>query len=268
MSCELIIVDNASTDSTREIVNQKFPHLRLRENSKNIGFAGAVNEGFSASIGKNVLLLNPDAVLGPNFLKELSCFLQGNPQVDIVGCKILRKDGKPERSCWKTPSLKTVMFEMLLPHKLSIRLIAESPNQKQDVEIVSGACMAVRRDVFEHFRGFDPRFFLYYEDADFCYRARQAGLKVYFYPEITVTHLLSRSSSQDMRSFFIHLYKSKLLFIQKHYSRPHYLLAWSIVCIGLLLRGLTHLIVGVLSFNRQWFQLAKYQIIALSNTIR
>lgn len=268
ITSEVILIDNASKDLTVEIIRKKFPQVILKENRENVGFAVAVNQAFSLSKGEHILLLNPDTILKDNFIGDLFSFINSTPDVSITGVKIVDENNNHHPSSWKKISLMTTLFEILFPYNISIKLVTEKPNKPTKVENVSGACMYIRRDVFEAMNGFDELFFLYYEEIDFCLRANQRGYKVYYNPDIEVIHFAAKSSSNDREAFFFNLYHNKLLFIRKHYSYPFYIVVFVLVCFGLLLRAAVSFIVGCLSFRKHLFRLSKSLIFVFTKIIR
>lgn len=265
---ETIVIDNASTDSSVDIVKKKFPNVILKVNSINLGFSAAINQAVNLTTGKYILLLNPDTVLSRNFLEKLFNFIKEFSDCSIAGVKIIDTNDKHQPSSWKKMSLLTVFFENLLPYQLSIKLVTKNSTTLTQVENVCGACMLIRRDVFEELGGFDERFFLYYEEIDFCLRANQRGYKVYYNPYVEVVHFASKSSSNHREIFFFNLYNNKLLFIRKHYSYPFYIVAFILVLIGLSLRAAISFIAGCLSFRKHLFRLSKSIIFVLIKIIK
>lgn len=268
ITSEVILIDNASEDSTVEIVRKKFPQIILKENLENVGFAAAVNQAVSNSKGKYILLLNPDAVLKDNFVNGLFSFVNKTPDASIIGVKIVDGNNKHQPSAWKNVSFFTLLVEMLLPYDASIKLVTESPNTPALVENVSGACMLIRRDTFQTLGGFDERFFLYYEEIDFCKRVKQKGYKIYYNPDLEVIHFAAKSSSNDPEVFFFHLYRSKLLYIKKHFSNPFYLISLVLVIVGLFLRAIVSFIAGCFSFHKHLFRLSKSLIFVLFKIVK
>ncbi len=263
----IIIVDNASTDITLEIIKTKFPSITLIQNLKNIGFAAAVNQAAYQSKSDYLLILNPDTRLESKYFEKLQKFIEQKPDLSICGFQLISTKGEDLPSCWKTPTLKTLCFEMFLPHKISLKLVTESSNKLSEIDAVSGACMLIRRETFEKLGGFDDRFFMYVEDLDFCLRARKTGYQVFINPDIKVVHHVAKSSWQDMQGFFFNIYTSKFYFLRKHYSTVKVGLAFILIIIGLKLRIVTYFIAGVLLFNTKLLRLSKYHIFVLKKII-
>jgi GT2 family glycosyltransferase len=265
---EIIVIDNASTDSTVEILKNRFPNILLKKNPENIGFAVAVNQAFSLSNGKYIILLNPDTVIEDKFSEKIFYFLKATPRVSILGVKLIDSRNEHQPSVWKKISTTTVIFEMLLPYTFSVKLVTESPVRPCQVLNVSGACMLIRRDVFEKLEGFDTRFFLYYEEIDFCLRAREKGYEVYYNPDIEVVHHFAKSSFQNDELFFLNLYENKLLLIEKHFGYTFYLFSFNMVLVGISLRIIISFLGGLLTFKRRLLRLSKSLIFVLINIIK
>lgn len=268
ITSEVILIDNASKDWTVDIVRQQFPYVILRENRENVGFAAAVNQAVSIAKGEYILLLNPDTVLSDKFIYELFSFLKSTPDASIVGVKVVDENNKHHPSTWKKVSFLTVLTEMLLPYDMSIKLVTDSPTTPARVENVSGACMLVRRDVFNAMNRFDERFFLYYEEIDFCLRANKKGYRIYYNPEIKVIHFATKSSSNNREAFFFNLYHNKLLFINKHFSYSFFIVAYLFVLIGIFLRIVVSFAFGCVSFKKNLFRLSKSLILVLFKIIK
>jgi len=202
-AAELIVVDNGSTDGSREWLEQ----LQLERGQcislpVNIGFAGACNEGIRRSGGKYVLLLNADAFPERGALNELMNYLDTHLDVGIAGPQLLYTDDRWQRSGGQVPSPQSAMLDALgvtsVRRAISAVLWRLTGRwwRPRSVEYVDGACMLIRRAVLEEIGGLDERFFLFVEDAEFCHRARQHGWHVTYLPQSRVAHLRGGSSSQ------------------------------------------------------------------------
>lgn len=265
---EVIVIDNDSKDETVDFIKEKFPQVVCKKNNNNVGFAVAVNQAASISKGKYILLLNPDTVLSDNFIVSLFSFVNKTTDASVVGVKIVDDRFTHQPSVWKKPSFFTILAEMLLPYSLSIKIVTLSPDKPTLVENVSGACMLIKRDVFQKLDGFDEGFFLYYEEIDFCKRAKQAGYKIYYNPNISVVHYATKSSFNEPEIFFYNLYKNKLRFIRKHYKNSFYIVSYVVVLTGIILRTLVAFLAGVFSLNKNLIKLSRSLIFALIKIIR
>ncbi len=184
---ETIVVDNASEDPP----GPGLPADRLIRNDTNEGWANAVNRGAAASRGRRLLLLNPDAELVPGALDALRGFF-ARPPADLgpVGGRLLFSDGRSQPSCGPFPTLATLVSRLPLastrrPYYLWRDWAGAQP---VPVDWVTGAFLAVERALFDELGGIDPDFFLYYDDVDFCLRARRLGRRAYYLPTAVAYH--------------------------------------------------------------------------------
>jgi N-acetylglucosaminyl-diphospho-decaprenol L-rhamnosyltransferase len=260
---ETIVVDNFSIDLTVDVV-KKNNRVILIQNPTNLGYAAAVNRGFAESKGNFILVLNPDTVLHEGFLSKLSKILEENSQQRIIGFKLTDENGEYQQSAWNTPKLLSLFYEMFLPYKFYIRLTSINPEKACEVQSVSGACMFIHREVFNKIGGFDERFFMYYEDTDFCLRAREAGIAVRYHPEVSIIHLHGKSAWKNWKDFYYNYFYSKFKFFQKHFTGLKYLIACSIIIVGLMFRSIAYFVSGILVFKKQLITLSKYHIFILS----
>lgn len=265
---EILVVDNCSNDKTSDIVKSKFPAVRYFQNSNNLGFAKAVNQSFQQINGEYILLLNPDTVIVKDFFLKLSNLFKHNNKIDILGVKLLNEQGSEQPSSWKKVTFFTILLEMLLPYQLSKKLVTVAPKQFCEVENVSGACMLIKKDVFEKLSGFDEKFFLYYEEIDFCRRAKNAGYKINYTPDIEVIHFGAKSSITDKQVFFYNLYKNKLYFIKKHYGKIFFNISFIVVVIGILLRIIFGFIGGLFLLNKDLYRISQTLILVLIRMIK
>ena len=243
---EIIVVDNASTDGSVEMLHGEFPDVRLVRNSENLGFAKASNQGIQVSRGRYAILLNPDCVVHRGAFTQLVRFGDANPEVGIFGIRILNPDGTVFESCRRFPTLAAGIFR----NAILARLFPKNPYIKEylmadwdhsevgEVDWVSGAALVARREMLDKIGMLDERFFMYCEDVDIAYRAKQAGWKVMYFPGATVVHLRARSSDQNPVRMIIAFHRSMYAFFRKHYSAQSSILTQAIVPLGLTLRTL------------------------------
>jgi hypothetical protein len=223
LSLEAIAVDNGSADGSAEMMQRDFPQTHVIANTENVGFVRANNQALAVSEGRYVLLLNSDAALVPGALSCMVQFMDAHPGVGIVGPKVLNPDGSFQSSYMDFPNL---LSEFMLMIKLSKVFYgryfpSHSPRQSRETKEVDwmlGACMMMRRDTLDEIGGLDETFFMYSEEVDWCWRTKQAGWAVYYLPEATVLHWGGQSSSKVPIKRRALVYKSKLLFLDKHYG--------------------------------------------------
>lgn len=219
---ETIVVDNASTDNTVEIVRECFPWVCLICNNENIGFARANNQAIALCRGENVLLLNPDTKLHAESLRILLTYLDENPDVGAVGPRLLNSDGSLQQSCYPAPTLvrecgRLFHFDSLYPIG-TYRMSTWSVQQPREVEVIQGACMLTRSTVLRQAGLFDETYFMYTEEVDLCLRIRQRGWRICWVPQAEVVHYGGHSAQQASAEMFLQLYRSKVLYFRKHYG--------------------------------------------------
>jgi GT2 family glycosyltransferase len=221
LALELVVVDNASGDGTPALVERAAPGARLIVNEINRGFAAAVNQAGRAAAGRHLLLLNPDARPEPDCIRRLLAELEATPGAALVAPQLVYEDGAVQPSAWPAPGLLALGYDALLLHNLwprsRLRQVSAPGSGAVDVDCLSGACLLVRRQVFEALGGLDERFFIYYEDTDLGLRARRAGYRLRLVSAARAVHLVGGSAFQDRREFLFHFYRSRRLFLEKHH---------------------------------------------------
>jgi len=227
---EIIIVDNNSQDDSRNQVLNTFDDVKWIQNDRNLGFASAVNIGLQAASADYFLLLNPDTEIEPQALTELSEFWRNAENVGVMGGKIVNSDGSFQVQCRRRfPDPSSAFFRLfglrhILPgHRLacSYELGSENIDEFQEVDAVSGAFMSFSRQLVCEIGMFDEGYFLMGEDLDFCYRAKQAGYKVVYYPRCVVTHHHGASRrTRPLRSIY-HGHHAMMRYYRKFLS-PRY----------------------------------------------
>ncbi len=221
---EVIIIDNASTDGTVDMIKKCFPKVKLIKNPENFGFAAANNQAIELSQGEYVLFLNPDTILHPKSLDILVEFMNNNEDVGACGPKLLNADGSPQQSVRRFPSFRGALhrhtaFKFLGIFKGEYKkwVMYDFNNDKQrDVDQVMGAVLMTRISVIEQVGVMDERFFMYYEEVDLCYRIKKAGWRTIYKPEAVITHIGGGSSEQIPVSKRIMAMTSLLKFFRKH----------------------------------------------------
>jgi hypothetical protein len=226
---QVILVDNASTDGSQQGLTATYPALELIQNARNVGFARAVNQGLRAARAPFAVLLNPDVVLEPSAVSRLVEFMTTHPEAGAAGPRLLDRDGAIQGSARRDPSAWTALFGRSAP---LTRLFPNNPVSQRElpalsadvavpieVDWVSGACLIARRMAWEKTGLLDERFFLFWEDADWCRRFRQAGWRVYYVPTAGGTHFVGVSRARrrlgSIRDFHVSAYR----YYRKHQAR-------------------------------------------------
>jgi N-acetylglucosaminyl-diphospho-decaprenol L-rhamnosyltransferase len=225
LATEIIVVDNASSDGSAEMVRAEFPDVRLIANQANRGYTGGNNDGTAAAIGRYVMILNPDTRVLDDALAALVSYADVHPDVGVVGPQLLNSDGSVQSSRRRFPTLITGLFEStwlepLAPRNVLQRYyVLDQPDDAiQEVDWLFGACFLVRREVIQQVGALDEGFFMYSEEMDWCRRIRQAGWKVVYLPEAQVIHYGGKSSDQVAAQRHIYFQTSKVRYFRKHHG--------------------------------------------------
>jgi len=222
---EIIVVDNASTDGSVEMLRAAFPQVRLVANSTNRGFPAGNNQGLAVAQGRYVLLLNPDTEVLGDALASLVRFMDEHPDVGMVGPQLLNPDGSVQSSRRRFPTLMTAFVESTwlerwAPRALLRRyFVLDRPNDVTlDVDWITGAAMLARRAVVEQVGGMDEGFFMYSEELDWCRRIKAAGWRVVYHPAAQIVHHEGKSSEQAVPARHINFQRSKIRYFRKYHG--------------------------------------------------
>ncbi|PJE75798.1 hypothetical protein COV04_02540 [Candidatus Uhrbacteria bacterium CG10_big_fil_rev_8_21_14_0_10_48_11] len=224
---EVVVVDNGSKDGTVALLKTYQNRIKLSLHTTNLGFAKACNEGASVlQECEYLVFLNPDTVLQPQCLEGITRFFRAQPFVGVVGPKMLNVDNSIQASVRTFPSVFVLALNLLkVQHFFSSilplrRYLLSSFNYStlREVDQVMGACFAVRKTTFDSLNGFDERFFIWFEEVDFCKRAKEIGSLIFFVPWATARHVGGHSFGQRSplwRQWFFS--KSARQYARKHF---------------------------------------------------
>ena len=237
VSAQVIVVDNASGDGTADAVRTRFPQVEVIALTENRGFAGGNNIGLSAATGRNLLLLNPDTLVPNGTLSQCVRYLDNSPaDVGAMGCRVSGTDGNVQWECARravTPNdeitraflLDRVFFRSETFNRE--RMPGWNRSDERDVESLLGAFMLVRRAAYETIGGLDERFFLMYEDTDYCTRLRDAGYRIRYFPGASITHLGGSSWKQEKVLTYTNSHVAALQYMEKHFPRDAARVRWA-----------------------------------------
>ncbi len=256
---EVIVVDNASTDDTVGYLKKSFPQVRLIVNDENVGFNRANNRGIRESSGDLVLLLNPDTKVEEGALESLAEFLLSENDLAAAGPKILNGDGSLQRTGVSFPTLWNVLLEafflnILFPRSRIFgrhRRLYEHPDAVVEVDYLQGSCLMVKREVFDKVGLLDERFFMYFDELEFCYRCKLLGWKVKYDPAAVVTHYGGGGTAFYDEVRLMHFHRSFLTFLKKHYGPARTFLFRTLLLLRALIRWLLFSCASVVPVRRQ-----------------
>ena len=249
---QVVVVDNASTDASPEMVRQQFPQAQLIVSPANGGYSYGNNLGLRAlgfcgeeSGPRYALLLNPDTEVPPTALREMIAFMDAHPHIGAAGPKLVLLDGSLDKACrrsFPTPTISLYHFSGLAklfpgsPRFARYNMTYLPVDQEAEVDSVVGAYMQVRREAIEAVGLLDEAFFMYGEDLDWAYRIKDAGWSVVYHPQVVVKHVKRAASRQSPRAQ-AEFWRAMLIFYRKHYRTTTPLWLHSLIMTGLLLKG-------------------------------
>ena len=239
----VIVVDNASGDGTVEMVSAEFPSVRLIVNAENRGYAAANNQAIAAGGAQFVLLLNPDTALMPGALSAMLREMTEGPAIGAVAPQLVLPDGTIQQSCRSFPEPAAVLYDglglsRLFPRSESLgryRMTYWDHASRREVEQPMASALALRRAALEKVGLFDESFPLYFNDADLCYRLRQAGWRIIFQPAARVLHHHGSSTAQVRVQAVLESHRSLIQFYRKHYrGKVSFAGYWAVVLMAAL----------------------------------
>ena len=227
---EIIIIDNDSFDNTASYLKERYSHLRqikIVQNEENIGFGKAINQAASLAKGQYYLILNPDTIIQEETISTLKEYLDSNPEVGMVGPKILNADGTLQLACKRSfPTLgvalpKLLGFSRIFPKskwagKYNLTYLDE--DEISSVDAISGSCMFIRSFLFHELKGFDERFFMFGEDLDLCSRIWKNNYEIHYVPTTQIVHYQGESVKSAPFDSINAFYNAMILFVDKHFS--------------------------------------------------
>jgi GT2 family glycosyltransferase len=260
LETESIVVDNGSSDGTQTMLAERFPAVRLIQNTENVGFGRASNLGAHAARGRALLVLNSDCELLPGALRTMLAALDADPSTGGVVCRLVNPDGTLQPSvhhAFPSPwglfgelcfwsSLRYAVYRSPVLNRALLGPTRRRHRRAHDVAWAGAACVLIRRQAFEAVGGFDEQFVMYSEDVDLCKRLRDRGYRLRYVPEAEALHHWGRSTAQRPAAMLLEAYRSRIRYFDKHFP------GWG----GSLARGLTSL--------ELWIRRAVWALLALA----
>ena len=245
---EVIVIDNASSDGSIEMLRVEFPDVHAIANDQNRGFAAANNQGIRLAKGRYVLLLNPDTVILDHAIDRCIRFADTHPDIGVVGCQVLEDGTRIQRTGFCFPSPWNLLLTLAgLPKVFPGSRLFDRPelgwwkrDSQQDIDVISGMFMLTRRKAIEQVGLMDECYFVYAEEADWCYRFFRMGWRRVFFPEAKIVHLDGggKSTSQVNIKMFVQLQKSILIYHKKNLGLASWLTSRVIYIVSNAVRAL------------------------------
>jgi GT2 family glycosyltransferase len=256
---EVIVVDNASSDASAEMVLEQFPNVHLIRNERNLGFARANNIGMRKSHGRYICLINSDVVVLQGCIEGLVDFMDGNREIGIAGPQIIDAEGRVQRSCMGFPTIGNTIYRSLTLDRIFPRsrilggklMTFWSHDTTRLVDVINGCFWIVRREALDDVGLLDEDFFMYGEDIDWCKRFKKAGWQVMFFPRVKAIHYGGGSSSNAPINFFLERQHADLQYWQKHYTGLECLVYMLIMWFDQGIRIVGHSVLFLLKTSRK-----------------
>ncbi|HVW66289.1 MAG TPA: glycosyltransferase family 2 protein [Candidatus Peribacteraceae bacterium] len=209
---EIFVVDNHSEDESIGVIRNRLtelPHVRILESNANVGYGRGNEIGMRRAAGTYILIINPDNELLPESLEKMVAQMEKHPDIGIIAPKLMHDDGTVRDAARAFPSFLDVVIKRmaatLFPKRMDRYLQRDiDPDKERDIDWVVGACVLIRRELIEKIGGFDPRFFLFFEDMDLCRRAWNAGFRVHYLPSAVARDRKHRLSEGGFLTVLLH----------------------------------------------------------------
>jgi GT2 family glycosyltransferase len=257
---EVIVIDNASVDRSKDMVKSEYSTVILIENNRNRGFAAANNQGMAIAKGQYILLLNPDTIVLDRAIQTTIEYADQHPDVGVVGCQVWKNEYDVQMTCFPFPSATTMLIQFLGLRRMfpRSRLFGWidyggwERNTEREVDVVSGMYMLIRKDAIRNVGLMDEDYFVYSEESDWCYRFWKAGWRCVFIPNASIIHRDGGNKSTDLvkAKMYIQMQKSILIFHKKHLGKMSWLAAKSLYVIAMVLSSIMYKLLSLLRAGR------------------
>lgn len=256
VEAEIFVVDNASSDGSVEMLQQKFPLVKRIANTQNVGFSKANNQAIEKCTGEYILLLNPDTVVAEDTFEKCIAFMKNHPQAGALGVRMIDGRGNflpeskrglptPAVAFYKTFGLAKFFPKSKIFGRYHLGYLSEY--ETHEVDVLSGAFMLLRKKTLDETGSLDETFFMYGEDIDLSYRITKAGYKNYYFPDTTIIHYKGESTKKGSLNYVKVFYNAMLIFARKHFSSNQSGLFSMLIHFAIVFRGLLTLLAGAVA---------------------
>lgn len=251
---EIIVSDNNSKDGSQSMIKESFSKVMLIENKDNLGFPRGNNVAIKKAKGRYILLLNSDTMVLKNCIEQCVNYMDNDKKIGTLGCKLVLKDGTLDHACKRGfPTPEASLFYMLKFNKLfpenkkfgAYTMGYLNDDSINEVGSLTGAFMMVRREAIEKVGLLDEDFFMYGEDIDWCYRIKEAGYKVIYYPKVKTIHYKGQSSKKKRLKTIYEFHRAMILFYNKHYIKKYNFIVTFLVYVGVGLKLMLTLFINL-----------------------
>lgn len=252
-SVEVVMVDNASHDDTVREVSRTFPEVKIVESDTNLGFGVGNNRGAEQASGRALFMLNTDTEIRAGAIEKLYDWLMAEKTRAVVGAWLEYPDGRRQQAILRFPSVWRIFCVFFWLDRIPGRMfsgmfdLGADPSREQEIEVAHGAAMMIRSEVFEEVKGFDPDFFMYFEECDLCRRITDRGYRIGYLPDAKVVHFEGGSSRSRPWWFFRALRESRMIYARKHMNGLQQAAVFAIVHSGYALRILLFGVLGIVN---------------------
>ncbi len=257
---EIFVVDNNSSDGSKEFLEPLFYQVKFIWLTENVGFSKANNIAVAKATGEFILFLNPDTIVAENSFEKTIAFAQSNKNIGAVGVKMIDGSGqflKESKRAFPSPTIslfKILGLASLFPTSKTFakyHLGNLSANKNHEVDVLAGAFMLIPKKIIDEVGSFDEAFFMYGEDVDLSYRIQQAGYKNYYFAETIIIHFKGESTKKGSLNYVRLFYKAMDLFVHKHYKGTNAVFFTFLINIGIRLRAGLAAIASIFKSNKK-----------------
>lgn len=259
---ETIVIDNASSDNSVEVIEKEFPQVKIIANKNNVGFPAANNQGFLLAKADKIFMLNPDTELVGDALLEMYKYMSAHQDVQLIAPMLLNSDKSIQKSVWRFPKVSYVFWESFhLSRFMSAKNYPDKDfSQPFEVDCFSGAAILFNKDILEKIGMLDETMF-WIEDIEFCYRASKENMKRVYYPYAKVLHHIGQSAKKNYNISISNQVINKIKYFKKHHTKAEWILVVLISFLHVLMKIIVFVLVS--PFNVVYFRKAKAYIYTL-----